>query len=114
VKFFLNIKRLIKIFIKLFFSHYYYIMEGFDMREVLYRAGKYIVEGLAVALAAYYIPRNRKLGFEEVAMIAVTAAATFAILDMYSPSIGSAARAGTGFGVGANLAGFPAATNLYV
>ena len=31
-------------------------------------------------------------------MIAVTAAATFAILDMYTPEIGSSARAGAGFG----------------
>ena len=36
-----------------------------------------------------------------------TAAATFALLDMYAPSVGSAARQGTGFGIGANLAGFP-------
>lgn len=40
-------------------------------------------------------------------MIAITAAATFALLDVYSPSIASAARQGTGFGIGANLTGFP-------
>lgn len=82
--------------------------EGFEIGEVIKRAAKYLIEGLAVALAAYYIPRGRRLSFEEVAMIAITAAATFAILDMYTPSIGSAARAGAGFGVGANIAGFPA------
>lgn len=84
-------------------------MDGFDFQEVLKRAAKYLFEGLAVALAAYYIPqKGRRLSLEEVAMISITAAATFAILDMYTPAIGSAARTGAGFGVGANLAGFPA------
>ena len=60
----------------------------------------------AVAVAAYYIPK-KKMDIEEIVMIAITAAATFALLDMYAPSIGNAARQGTGFGIGANLAGFP-------
>ena len=47
-------------------------------------------------------------------MIAITAAATFALLDMYAPSIGSAARQGTGFGIGANLSGFPNLFNLLI
>lgn len=85
---------------------------GFDFTEVLRRAAKYLVEGGAVALAAYYIPQGRKLRLEEVAMIALTAAAVFAILEMYTPDISAAARAGTGFGIGANIAGFPAARNV--
>ena len=40
-------------------------------------------------------------------MVAITAAATFAILDMYAPSISHATRQGAGFGIGANLVGFP-------
>jgi hypothetical protein len=43
----------------------------------------------------------------EVAMIALVATATFAILDIYAPSVGSSARTGAGFGIGANLVGFP-------
>jgi hypothetical protein len=46
--------------------------------------------------------------FSEVAMIALTATATFAILDIYAPSVGSSARQGAGFGIGAGLVGFPA------
>ena len=42
-------------------------------------------------------------------MIAFTAACVFAILDMYAPSIGSTARQGAGFGIGATLVGFPGA-----
>lgn len=79
---------------------------GFNLQEILKRAVKYLIEGAAVAVAAFYIPKNQPK-MEEVVMIAITAAATFALLDMYAPSVGSAARQGTGFGIGANLAGFP-------
>jgi hypothetical protein len=47
------------------------------------------------------------LKWQEVAMIGLTAAATFAILDIYAPSVGSGARTGAGFGIGAGLVGFP-------
>jgi hypothetical protein len=43
----------------------------------------------------------------EIAMIALVAIATFAVLDVYAPSVGSSARSGAGFGIGANLVGFP-------
>lgn len=79
-------------------------MESIDFQEVIKRAIKYIIEGLAVAVAAYFIPQ-KKSSIEEIVMIAITAAATFALLDMYAPSISSAARQGAGFGIGANLSG---------
>ena len=72
------------------------LQSAFDIQEIVKRAVKYLIEGGAVAVAAYYIPK-KKMNIEEIAMIAVTAAATFAILDMYAPSIGNAARQGTGF-----------------
>lgn len=79
-----------------------------DFTEIVKRALKYLIEGFAVALAAYFIPNGKlRLRGEEVLMISMTAAATFAVLDMYSPSIALAARSGSGFGVGANLVGFP-------
>ena len=82
------------------------LQSAFDLQEVVKRAVKYLIEGGAVAVAAYYIPK-KKMNIEEIVMIAITAAATFALLDMYAPSISTAARQGTGFGIGANLAGFP-------
>jgi hypothetical protein len=84
-------------------------LEGFDLGEVLRRMLKYFVEGVAVGVVAYYLaPKSKgKDNKEYVLLIAVTAAATFAILDMYTPSISSAARTGAGFGIGANLTGFP-------
>lgn len=66
---------------------------------------KYFLEGLAVALAAFYIPK-RKMGFGEVVMIAVTAGVTFLILDMFAPAVGSGARLGAGFGIGLKQVGF--------
>ena len=81
------------------------MLDQLNVQEVVTRAIKYLVEGFAVALAAYYIPR-RRMNLQEIAMIAVTAAAIFAVLDMYAPSIGTAARQGTGFGIGAQQVGF--------
>jgi len=78
-----------------------------DFMEVLRRAAKYLVEGAAVALAAYLIP-NGKLNAGEIVMIAVTAAAVFAILELYAPAIGGAARTGAGLSLGAGVVGgFP-------
>ncbi len=82
------------------------MLKDLDINELLKRAIKYLVEGLMVAIAAYAIPQKR-LKVDEVALIALTAAATFSILDTYAPSIGVSARSGAGFGIGANLVGFP-------
>jgi len=76
--------------------------------EVLNRVIKYLVEGLFVAMAALFIPRHR-LPIDEIITLGVVAAAIFAILDVVSPSIGATARQGAGFGIGANLVGFPGA-----
>jgi len=78
----------------------------FDVNELIKRIIKYLVEGFMVAIAAYAIPK-RSLNLEEILMIALTAAATFSILDTYVPVIGISARTGTGLGIGMNLTGFP-------
>ncbi len=78
----------------------------FDFTEMFKRAIKYLVEGLMVAIAAFVIPK-KALVLEEIVLLALTAAATFAILDTYIPSMAVSARSGAGFGLGANLVGFP-------
>ena len=78
-----------------------------DVNEFVKRVIKYIVEGLMVALAAYAIPK-KSLNMDEIALLAMTAAATFSILDVFVPSLAVSARSGAGFGIGANLVGFPA------
>lgn len=79
-----------------------------NVNELVKRIIKYLVEGLMVAIAAYAIPKARNaLNVEEILFIALTAAATFSILDTYVPSMGVSARSGAGFGIGANLVKFP-------
>ena len=78
----------------------------FDIAELVKRVIKYLVEGLMVAIAAYAIPKQ-SLKIDEIVLLSLTAAATFSILDTYIPSIGVTARSGAGFGIGANLVGFP-------
>ena len=72
----------------------------FDMQSL----GKYLIEGLALAVAAYVIPQ-RKLDPTEIILIALTAAATFAVLDMFSPLVSVGARQGAGFGMGYRMVG---------
>ena len=82
----------------------YNINEMFDLNELVKRAIKYLIEGLVVALAAFAIPK-KQLNVEEIIINALTAAATFSILDVFIPAMGSSARGGAGFGIGANLVG---------
>jgi hypothetical protein len=63
---------------------------------------KYLLEGLAVALASHLVAGN-KLDIKEIALLGVTAAAIFLVLEHFSPSIAASARQGAGFGIGHNL-----------
>lgn len=75
------------------------------MDSVLKRFIKYLIEGLVVAAVAHWIPSGMKLEAKEVGTIALTAMATFAILDFLSPGFSTAARSGVGLTMGSNLAG---------
>ena len=81
-------------------------MMGYGFAEIVNRVIKYLIEGLVIAAAAIFIPK-KALPLDEVATLAVLAAVVFAILDAVSPSVGVTARQGAGFGLGANLVGFP-------
>lgn len=76
-----------------------------DFPELIRRIVKYMIEGLVVAIAAFAIPKQ-SMNFMEIGLLALTAAATFSILDVFIPSMGVSARNGTGIGIGLNLAGF--------
>jgi len=75
-----------------------------NFNELVKRAIKYIIEGLIVALAAFVIPK-KGLDIEEVVVIALTAAATLAVLDTFVPSMGVSSRQGAGIAIGTGLAG---------
>ena len=79
---------------------------GYGFAEIVNRVIKYLIEGLVIAAAAIFIPK-KALPMDEIATLAVVAAVVFAILDAVSPSVGVTARQGAGFGLGANLVGFP-------
>ncbi len=74
--------------------------------DLLTRVIKYLIEGLTVAFAALLIPQ-KQLRLGEVFALGVVAACVFILLDLVSPGIGVTARQGAGFGLGANLVGFP-------
>jgi hypothetical protein len=67
----------------------------FDWQSLL----KYVLEGLAVAAATFLIPSN-KLEYIDIVLIALTAAAVFAVLDQFSPMVAVGARQGSGFAIG--------------
>ena len=82
---------------------------SFDFNEFLKRLVKYLMEGVVVAVVAYYLPSWGKKGgpdMNDVFLIATTAALTFALIDTFMPSLSASTRLGAGFGVGGNLVGF--------
>jgi len=78
---------------------------SFDIWEALIRILKYAIEAIVVAFAAYALPKE-KLQFNEIWMIALTAACLFSIFDIVSPSIAAGTRQGVGLGAGFRLIGF--------
>lgn len=75
-----------------------------DFTELVKRIIKYLVLGLVISVVAIVIPK-KSLNLEEVIILALSAAATFSILDVFVPSISDAAKSGVGFSVGTGLAG---------
>lgn len=80
---------------------------AFSLVDLLAALMKYLIEGLVVAIVAVIVLNPKKPNFGEILTIAVAAFATFALLDTFTPSMGVTARQGAGFGLGANLVGFP-------
>jgi ABC-type Co2+ transport system permease subunit len=75
-----------------------------DYSEVFSRLIKYLVEALVIIVAAFVLP-GKKLDTQEILMLGLTAAATFSLLDFFSPSVGSSVRTGAGFSIGSSLVG---------
>lgn len=77
----------------------------FDTQELFTRLVKYLMEGLVVGIVAAVLP-SKSLAFQEILLLALTAASIFAILDLVAPAIGSSARQGVGLATGFNLVPF--------
>jgi hypothetical protein len=81
----------------------------FDIKEFVVRLAKYLLEGIVVATAAFFIASSQ-LDFEQVMMVGLTAACTFSLIDWAAPSVSSSVRQGAGLSLGAGLmGGFPTA-----
>jgi hypothetical protein len=65
---------------------------------------KFLLEGLAVAMASHLVAGG-KLDVKEIVMLGLTAAAVFMVLEYYAPSVAVGARHGAGFGIGAKMVG---------
>ena len=75
-----------------------------DFTELVKRIIKYLVLGLVISVVAIVIPK-KSLNLEEVIILALSAAATFSILDVFVPSMGENARLGAATGLGINMIG---------
>ena len=77
----------------------------FDTEELFKRLVKYLMEGLVVGIVAAVLP-SKSLSFQEILLLALTAASIFAILDLIAPAIGASARQGVGLATGFNMVPF--------
>jgi|688.fasta_scaffold547023_2 hypothetical protein len=76
--------------------------------NVIQIASRYILQGLAIALAAYYVPimyktSLRKPTFQEISLISITAAFTMFLLDQIIAPVGFGAKLGAGLTIGQKL-----------
>lgn len=77
-------------------------------RTLLILVIKYVLEGMAVGVAAYLIGGGTKKGLQidEIMGIALTASMAFAVLDFFAPAVAMGLRQGAGFGLGARQVGW--------
>ena len=73
--------------------------------DVTFLIIKYLLEGIAVSVASYYLS-SKKASVQETLMIGVTAATCFLLLDLFAPAVGASTRNGAGLGIGLQRVGF--------
>ena len=81
-------------------------MDSFNSRELCKKVVKYILQGAIISIAVLLLNKN-KPDFEAVVALGLIASATYAIIDLFAPSLTMPVNLGVGFGVGAQLVGFP-------
>lgn len=69
----------------------------------------YILIGSATAVASTLVSK-KKLTLRELSLISIISATTFLILDIFTPTIGLAAKYGAGAGIGVGMADGGAST----
>ncbi len=63
---------------------------------------RYLIMGAVISIAGYYIP-SKKPQWNEMIMLALTAASTMAILEIYLPDAYIMSRLAVGWTIGTNL-----------
>lgn len=63
---------------------------------------KYLIQGIAVTVAAYVIPQ-RKTDYREAMVIAMVIALIFFTVDIFTDDVAKGLRFGAGFGIGLTL-----------
>jgi hypothetical protein len=56
-------------------------MDNYYLKEKIEKIIKYLIQAITVGIVCYFL----KLNMDEIFIISITSACTFAILDMYSP-----------------------------
>lgn len=98
------------LFLNFYFIVKYYIMSDkkIEVSDIIKLASRYLLQGLIIALAAYYVPimyktSLRKPTLQEIALISITAACTMYMLDQFIAPVGFGAKLGAGFTIGQKL-----------
>jgi hypothetical protein len=77
-----------------------------DSKTLCRRVLRYLLLGLTIAFAQLVIPK-RNVSLEEVISMAIIAAATFAVIDMFGgdETLSNSTRQGAGLGIGLKMVG---------
>ena len=81
-----------------------------DYMDIGRRIVSAIIEGLVVIIVALYLVKRKSIPLNkndimESILLGLVAASVFAILDLMTPTIADGASKGSGFTIGANVAG---------
>ena len=76
----------------------------FDSTEFIVRLCKYLLEGIVVAVAAFFFA-DTGISWDSILLIGLTAACTFALIDSLAPALSASVRQGAGLGIGLKMTG---------
>lgn len=75
-----------------------------NRKDIIKKSLKYIAQLLIIFVAAKFIPEN-KITFKEITIIAIIGAVSFAVLDLYAPSISEDCQKQIGLTIGLRTIG---------
>ena len=77
-------------------------MDSFNSRELCKKVIKYILQGAIVGICVLLLNKN-KPDFEAVVALSLITSATYAIIELFAPSLTFPLNLGVGFGIGNSL-----------